>query len=105
MSRLEEVLELRKQIQKQYLEDALNEATYNLDNSYVKKEHYNGYVANYLLNKGFCFEEELLKSFVDEFKKKIPLKASYHESINSILEIVHDSLDDYLVEFLEQENK
>lgn len=92
-------------IQRQYLEDSLNEATYNLDNSYVKKEHYNGYVANYLLNKGFCFEEELLKSFVDEFKKKIPLKASYHEYINSVLEIVHVTLDNYVDEFLEQENK
>lgn len=91
--------------QRQYLEDALNEATYNLDNSYVKKEHYNGYVANYLLNKGFCFEEELLKSFVDEFKKKIPLKASYSQYINHMLEIVHDALDDYIIEFLEKGNE
>ena len=97
--------EIDRKIQRQYLEDALNEATYNLDNSYVKKEHYNGYVANYLLNKGFCFEEELLKFFVDEFKKKICLKASYHEHINSVLEIVHVMLDNYVDEFLEQENK
>lgn len=95
--------EIERKIQKQYLEDALNEATYNLDNSHVKKEHYNGYVANYLLEKGFCFEKELLKSFVEEFKKKIPLKSDYNKIINQLLEIVHRELDDYIIEFLEED--
>lgn len=97
--------EIDLKIQRQYLVDSLNEIMSDLDKSYVKPECRNGYIANYLLNEGFCFEKELLKSFVEEFKKKIPLKASYHEYINSILEIVHDALDDYLVEFLEEENK
>ena len=50
-------------------------------------------------------KEKLLKSFIDGFKKKIPLRASYHKYINSMLEIVHDALDDYLVEFLEKGNE
>lgn len=97
--------EIDRKIQKQYLEDALNEIMSDLDKSYVKPECRNGYIANYLLNEGFCFNKELLKSFVEEFKKKIRLKASYHEHINSVLEIVHVMLDNYVDEFLEQENK
>ena len=97
--------EIDRKTQKQYLVDSLNEIMSDLDKSYVKPECRNGYIANYLLNEGFCFEEELLKSFVDEFKKKIPLKASYSQYVNHMLEIVHDALDDYLIEFLEEENK
>ena len=62
--------EIDRKIQKQYLEDALNEIMSDLDKSYVKPECRNSYIANYLLNKGFCFKKELLKSFVEEFKKK-----------------------------------
>ena len=97
--------EIERKIQKQYLVDILNVIMSDLDKSYVKPECRNGYIANYLLNRGFCFEKELLKSFVERFKRIIPLKSHYSETTNQLLEVVHNALDDYVVEFLEQENK